>query len=172
MGRALLRHKRRKLHISTKTGWLDRTVVRNLGDEAYKNEEALRRTIEHSFWLLRRDYIDVFMIHEPNVENWWGLDRKTGDAVVTRVLEDYKRQGRIGAIGLGGWDCDHMADMIETGRFDVALCAGGCTLIRQPVRDRVLAAAKRHDVGLVMGGTFLQGLLAVPQRERMEGLLR
>ena len=167
VGRALARHPRWQVHVSTKVGWLDRTVVRNLGDKAYRDEAALRRAIEHSFWLLRRDYIDVFMIHEPNTEAWWGLDRQTGDAVVTRVLEDYKRQGRIGAIGLGGWDCDHMADMVATGRFDVALVAGGYTLVHQKVRERVIPAARKHNVGLVMGGTFLQGFLARPQRERL-----
>lgn len=172
LARGLARHPRRKVIVSTKVGWLDRTVVRHLGEAAYRSEDALRRAIEHSFWLLRRDFIDIFMIHEPNTENWWGLDRRTGDAVITRVLEDYKKQGRIGAIGLGGWDCDHMADMIDTGRFDVVLVAGGWTLIHQRVRERVIPAARRHDVGLVMGGTLLQGFLAVQQRERMQQMLK
>ena len=128
--------------------------------------------IDHSFWLLQRDFIDILMIHEPNNENWWQLDRKTGDAAVTRVLEDYMKRGQIGAIGLGGWDCNHMADMIETGRFDVALVAGGYTLVHQTVKERVVPAAKKQNVVLIMGGTFQQGFLAVKQREKIEAALK
>jgi len=101
LGRALRRCRRKKIIVSTKIGYPDRTVSRNQGDAACRNEDALRRMIDHSFWLLQRDFIDILMIHEPNNENWWQLDRKTGDAAVTRVLEDYKKRGQIGAIGLG-----------------------------------------------------------------------
>jgi aryl-alcohol dehydrogenase-like predicted oxidoreductase len=181
LGRALARHPGRKAHLSDKVGWLDRTVVRNLvekplecarhDEKVYRNEDALRRAIEHSFWLLRRDYIDLFMIHEPNVELWWGMDRKTGDAVVTRVLEDYKRQGRIGGLGLGGWDCDHMADLIETGRFDAVLVAGGVNLLGQPIKSRVLPAAQKHDVGVILGGVLGQGGLVVADRAAARKLI-
>lgn len=181
LGRALARHPKHTVHISDKVGWLERTVVRNLierplefanhEEKAYRNEDALRRAIEHSFWLLRRDYIDIFMIHEPNIEKWWGLDSKTGDAPVTRVLEDYKRQGRIGAIGLGGWDCNHMADLIETGRFDVALVAGGISLLGQPIKERVLPAAKKHDVGVILGGALGQGGLVTADRKAAQNLI-
>jgi aryl-alcohol dehydrogenase-like predicted oxidoreductase len=171
LARAFLRHPHRTAYVSTKVGWLDRTVVRNLGEKAYQEEKALRRAIEHSFWLLRRDTVDIFMIHEPDWQQW-GLDRRTGDAPVMRVLENYRQLGRIGAIGLGSWDCEVVADLIETGRFDVALVAGGYTLTHQTVRQRVIPAARQHNVGLVMGGTFLQGLLATPQRERMLDIQR
>jgi aryl-alcohol dehydrogenase-like predicted oxidoreductase len=54
----------------------------------------------------------------------------------------------------------------------MALAAGGYTLVRQPMRERVIPAARQHDVGLVVGGPFLQGLLATIQRERVEAVLR
>jgi aryl-alcohol dehydrogenase-like predicted oxidoreductase len=171
VGRALARHGSKDIVVSTKVGWLDRTVVRNLGDAAYQNEDALKRAIKHSMWLLRRDFVEIVMIHEPNSEQW-GLDLKTGDAPVMRVLEDLKKEGVIGGIGLGCWVCDVVADLIETGRVDAALVAGGYTLIRQQVRDRVIPAAKRHDVGLIMGGTFLQGRLAEKKRDEMEEMRR
>ncbi len=172
VGRALRRHADRSLHVSTKIGWLDRTCVRHLGDAAYADEDALRRALEHSFWLLQRDYLDIVMVHEPNLASWWGQGLLDGTAPVLRVLEAYRDAGKIGAIGLGTWDCDNLADLLDTGRFDVALVAGGYTLIRQPVRARVLAAAKRHDVGLIMGGTFLQGALATVQRAAMTARLQ
>jgi len=157
LGRALRRHGRDKAYISTKCGWLDRTVIRNLGDEAYKNAAALRRAIKHSFWLLQVDYIDVFMIHEPNMEPWWGMDFKTGDCVLTEVLESLKKEGVIGAIGLGCWMGDPLVQIIETGRFDVALVAGGMSLLHLTMHEKLTAAAKKHDVGVVLGGAFRQG---------------
>ena len=82
-----------------------------------------------------------------------------------------KAQGVIGAIGVGGWDCDNIADLIETGFYDVALLAGGYTLVGQESRKRVIPAANKHDVGVVIGGVFLQGLLATIQRDRVHGPL-
>lgn len=171
VARAVQRHPDRTIHVSSKVGWLDRTVVRHLGDAAYRDEDALRRAVLHSLWLLRRDRIEIMMVHEPDWPRW-GLDPRTGEAPVVRVLEALKREGVIGAIGLGGWNCATLASLIDTGRFDCALVAGGYTLVEQPVRTAVLAAAKRHDVGLIMGGTFLQGLLAVQQRSRLEQIQR
>ena len=70
VARALQRHPDRTIHVSSKVGWLDRTVVRNLGDAAYRDEEALRRAVKHSLWLLRRDRLEVMMVHEPDWPRW------------------------------------------------------------------------------------------------------
>lgn len=171
VGRALARHPKQTIYVSSKIGWFDRTIIRHLGDDAFLNEDALLCAIKHSLWLLRRDFLEILMIHEPDSKQW-KLDYKTGDAPVMNVLERLKKEGVIGAIGLGCWNCDVVADLIETGRIDMALVAGGYTIIKQPVRDRVIPAAKRHDVGLVMGGTFLQGRLAEKQRAPMEEMRR
>lgn len=166
-GRALRRHADKPIYISTKVGYLDRTIVRNLGDAAYNDEGAIRRAILHSLWLLQLDHVDVMFVHEPNMEGWWGDGLHTGKAPVLQVLQELKSDGVIGAIGLGGWVADNIADLLETGRFDVALCAGGYSLVKQPVRERVIDIAKKHDVGLVMGGAFFQGFLATIRRQDM-----
>lgn len=166
-GRALRRHTDKDIIVSTKIGYLDRTIVRNLGDKAYADEYALRRAILHSLWLLQLDRIEIVFVHEPNLEAWWGDSLHKGDAPVLKVLEELRAEGIVGAIGLGGWVCDNIADLLDTGRFDCALVAGGYTLVKQEVRNRVIPIAKKHDVGLVMGGTFFQGFLATIQREHM-----
>jgi len=171
LGRALVRHGRAGVRISTKVGWLDRTVIRNLGDTAYTDEVALMRAIKHSFWLLQEDHIDALMIHEP-VDTWqWKLDLRTGDAPVMSVLERLKKEGVIGAIGLGGWNCDAIADLLETGRFDVALIAGGVSLLGQPIKARVLPAAKKHDVGIILGGALGQGNLVTVDRKAAQEMI-
>lgn len=161
IGRALARFDG-PIVLSTKLGCLFATIVRHGGDAAYQDEELLRRVFEHSLHLLRRDYVDVLMIHEPE---WpvWGLDRATGEAPVMRVCEALKRDGLIGAIGLGGRDCDVMADLIETGRVDVVLTVLHYDLAVQDARDRLLPVAQKHGVGVIAGAPFRQGALAVRQ---------
>jgi aryl-alcohol dehydrogenase-like predicted oxidoreductase len=157
VGRALRRHAGRKVHIGDKVGYLDRTVARAGGDEGYRDPVALKRAIKHSLWLLQRDFMDVFMIHEPDRDPWWQMDYATGDAVVTEVLEELKKEGAIGAIGLGGWDSEVLARLCDTGRFDVALNAGGITLFDRPMFRSLVPAAKKRDVGVVVGGVLGQG---------------
>lgn len=155
------------LIVSTKVGHLDRTIVRYGGDAAYRDEALLHRVVAHSLHLLRADHVEILMIHEPEWPRW-GLDRRTGDGPVMRVCEQLKRDGVITAIGLGGWDCDFMADMIETGRVDVVLTVMHYDLAVQDARERLLPLAEKHDVGVIVGGPFRQGALAFRQPEAVQ----
>lgn len=161
---AALARTTRTIYLSTKIGWLDMTIVRFAGDAAYRDESLLRRVVEHSLHLLRHERADILMIHEYFWPQW-AMDRKTGDAPIMRLLESLKREGVIGAIGLGGKDLGFMADLIETGRFDAVLINKHYDLAVHDVRDRVLPAAKKHDVGVIIGGPFRQGVLAIKQRD-------
>lgn len=145
-------------YVSTKIGRLDETMLREVVPEAYRDEEMLLRLVEHNMHLLRRDRLDILLIHEPEWPQW-GIDRKTGDAPVMRLLERLKRAGVIGAIGMGGIDCDFMADVVETGRVDVVLSFMHYDLAVQDIRTRLLPAIQRHDVGLILGGPYRQGAL-------------
>lgn len=170
VGRALARHPDSSIFISTKVGYIDRTVSRNKGNEGLRNPVELKRMIKHSMWLMQRDYLDILMVHEPDRAEWWGFDYDTGDAVIMDVLEDLKKEGVIGAIGLGGWLCDVNARLINTGRFDVVLQAGGMSLLSSPILDEVIPVAKKHDVGVIAGGVLGQGRreLIVIDREKAE----
>jgi len=163
VGRALSRTPHH-IFLSTKIGWLDLTIVRFAGEAAYRDESLLQRVIEHSLRLLGRDSVEMVMIHEYNWPQW-GLDSAHTDVPVLRLLQRLKREGVVGAIGLGGKDCDLMADLVETDLFDVVLITKHYDLAVQDAADRVLPAAKRHDVGVIIGGPFRQGVLAAPQRD-------
>jgi D-threo-aldose 1-dehydrogenase len=145
--------------ISTKIGYFERTVARHLGDDAYRDPDAIRRVVAHSMHLLRRDYLDILMIHEPEWPQWQ-VDRRTGDAAVTEAAEHLKRQGLIRAIGIGGQDAAVMADLVNTGRIDVVLSVMHYDLAEQDIRQTLLPAIQRHDAGLIIGTPLRQGLLA------------
>jgi Predicted oxidoreductases (related to aryl-alcohol dehydrogenases) len=155
VGRALARHPRWTPAIGTKIGHLDKSVARWTGDEAYRDAVNLDRVIRHSLWLLRRDAVEVYFIHE---HNWpqWGFDYETGDSPVLEVLEGLKRDGVIGAIGIGGWDLGLATKLVSTGRIDVVLAAGGINLLDSPMLDELVPAAKAHDAGVLVGGAFGQ----------------
>lgn len=173
VGRALVRHPESSIMVSTKVGYIDRTVSRNMSNEGLRNPSALKRMIKHSMWLLRRDYLDILMVHEPNTVEWWGFDYQTGDSIIMDVLEDLKKEGAIGAIGLGGWLCRINAQLADTGRFDVVLQAGGMSLLSAPILDEVIPACKKHDVGVIVGGVLGQGRpeLIVKDRDKASVLM-
>lgn len=159
VGRGLRRHADKTVYVSDKLGYIDRSVARAGGDAGYQDPVTLKRMIKHSLWLLQRDFVEIFMIHEPD-STWWQLDYDTGDSVATEALEELKREGVIGAIGLGCWNSEILARLCATGRFDVALNAGGINLLEAPMFDRLVTVAKEQDVGIVVGGVLGQGFAA------------
>lgn len=171
IGRVLQRHPDKHVYLSTKVGCFDQTIARSLRDEAYRSEDCIRRVVEHSLWLLQRDHLDMVFIHEPNMEVWdW--DEKTLEAPVLRVLEKLKEEKVIGAIGLGSNSVEFPGRLAETGRFDVVEIANGYTLLTQRIEDRILPAAAAHDIGIVAGGPFRDGMLAAVQHDKVAELKR
>jgi len=167
VGRGLAGHPGKKTIISTKLGYLhDRTVSRSRGMGAYGDVVEINRAIKHSLWLLRRDFVEILMIHEPAINDWWGFNYDTGDSVALSVLEELKKEGVIGHIGVGCWNTRILARLVNTGRIDVALSAGGVTLLKKPMFDELVPAARKHHVGLVVGGCFGQNNPYLLQKDR------
>ena len=157
--------------VSTKVGRLDTTIVRTGGDDAYVDPELLERAVMHSLWLLRRDRADIVMVHEPDWPQW-RIDAEAGTAVVFDVLDDLRRRGVIGHIGVGGWDSERATALVRTGRVDVVLAAGGLSLIDSTIHSGLLEATEEHDAGLIVGGAFGQNsrFLIQPAREDVRTL--
>ena len=152
IGRVLARRPDRRVFISSKVGQLRRSIVPYLGAEAYRSEDCIRRVVDHTLWLLRRDRLDMLFIHEPE-EEAWGWDDNL-EAPVLRVLEELREEGVVGAIGLGSNRAPFPALLAGTGRFDVVEIANGYTLLQQPIAERLLPAARAHDIGIVAGAAL------------------
>jgi len=146
----------KRAYVSTKIGYLhDRTVSRMRGMEAYTNITEIRRCVKHSLWISRHDCIDMLLIHEAD-QPYWEIDYKTGDSVILSVLEDLKKEGLVANIGIGVCSYDSAAVLIDTGRIDVALVAGGITLLARPIFDKLIPAAIKHNTGIMVGAVFGQ----------------
>jgi aryl-alcohol dehydrogenase-like predicted oxidoreductase len=127
-----------------------------------RDRDGLLRSVEESLRLLRRDRIDILMVHEPDRPgqyDWW-TDFDAFDGPVLEVLADLKRQGVIRYTGIGGTTAYTLARLIRTGKFDVALTAFNYSLLWREAAIDILPSAKAQDVGVVIGSPLQQGALA------------
>lgn len=127
-----------------------------------QNRDDLEASIEESLRLLRRDRLDIVMVHEPDRPgqyDWW-TDPDAFQGPVFDFLEDLKRQGVVGHIGLGGTTAYELARLIRTGRFDVVLTAFNYSLLWREAAHEVLPAAQEQGMGIILGSPLQQGTLA------------
>ncbi|MCL4507443.1 MAG: aldo/keto reductase [Chloroflexi bacterium] len=127
-----------------------------------QDRDSLMFSVEESLRILKRDHIDILMIHEPDRPgqyNWWS-DPVNFDGPVMGVLADLKRQGIVRYIGLGGTTAYELPHIINTGRFDVVLTAFNYSLLWREAEREVLPAAIRQGMGIVIGSPLQQGALA------------
>jgi aryl-alcohol dehydrogenase-like predicted oxidoreductase len=132
-----------------------------------QDQDCLMASIEESLRLLKRDWIDILMIHEPDRPgqyDWWPNLNQPGPDVyaapVMEVLEELKRQGVIKYTGLGGTSAYEIVPIIKTGKFDVLLTAFNYSLLWREAEIAVLPAAKEMGMGVVIGSPLQQGALA------------
>lgn len=127
-----------------------------------RNRDHLMASIEESLRLLKRDYVDILFIHEPDRPgqyDWWtDPERFTGP--VCDVLDELKAQGIIRFTGLGGTTAYLMARIVRTGRFDVLLTAFNYSLLWREAEIEVLPAAVEQGMGIIIGSPLQQGSLA------------
>ena len=135
-----------------------------------QDRDALMRSVEESLRLLKRDRIDILMIHEPDRPgqyDWWP-DWENFNGPVLDLLAELKRDGTITASGLGGTTAYELAHIIRTGKFDVVLTAFNYSLLWREAELEVLPAAKEMGMGIIAGSPLQQGALAVRYDELVE----
>jgi len=155
LGRAL-RGKRHHVFLASKTlAWPD------------TNRQAMMQALEGSLRRLQTDYIDVYFNHAVN-----DLERLKNPEWYA-FAEEAKRQGKIrfsGVSGHAGHLCECLAHAIDSGKFDVILCAynfgqdplfyqrflGGLDMVaRQPNLPRIVKKAKERGVGVIVMKTLM-----------------
>lgn len=127
-----------------------------------KDKDGLRRSVEESLRLLKRDALDVLLIHEPDRPgqyDWWtDYDRFHGPAA--ELLDELKGEGVIRYTGLGGTTAYEIVRIINTGAYDVLLTAFNYSLLWREALIEVIPAAKRQNMGILVGSSLQQGALA------------
>jgi len=135
-----------------------------------QSRDCLMRSVEESLRLLKRDHIDILMIHEPDRPgqyDWWASWEPLAGPVLD-LLADLKAQGVIRYTGLGGTTAYELARIIRTGLFDVVLTAFNYSLLWREAELEVLPAAIAQGMGIVIGSPLQQGALARRYDEEVE----
>ncbi len=127
-----------------------------------KDKDGLFYSIEESLRLLKRDYIDILLIHEPDRPgqyDWWD-SWDTFHGPVSDVLEVLKIRKLIRYTGLGGTTVSPMTRIIEKASYDVVLAAFNYSLLFREAGTALIPAAKKRGMGVIAGSPLQQGWFA------------
>src|SRR5580693_8895552 len=127
--------------------------------------DGVMRSIEHSCMRLGLSRIDIALVHD--VDFWTIKDRaildqrfKTVMDSGFRALDELRRAGVIGAIGVGINESDTSLRFIQAGDFDCMLLAGRYTLLEQGALEAFLPECVKRNVSVILGGPYNTGILA------------
>jgi myo-inositol catabolism protein IolS len=136
-------------YISTKVGF---DIDFDLGGDNAKRDysaRAILRDVEGQLGRLRRDTIDMYMLHSPGIS-----DLETQDWAT--AIDKLKEQGKIRWFGIstsdhasGTWAIEHGADLLQI-EYD---------LLNPTAEDKLLPRANQHNVGVMARTPLARGLL-------------
>ena len=126
--------------------------------------DGVMRSLEHSHLRLGLSRIDIALIHD--VDFWTTKDRAVLDERFKtvmdggfRALDELRRAGIIGAIGVGINESDNSLRFVKAGDFDCMLLAGRYTLLEQGGLEEFLPECSRRGVSVILGGPYNSGIL-------------
>ena len=126
--------------------------------------DGVMRSLEHSHLRLGLAKIDIALVHD--VDFWTTKDRevlnqrfKTVMDSGFRALDELRKAGVIGAIGVGINESDTSLRFIQAGDFDCMLLAGRYTLLEQGGLTEFLPECVKRNVSVILGGPYNSGIL-------------
>lgn len=160
VGRVLVPLRDRPLSTVAHTGYVDPLPFEPVFDYSY---DGVMRSFESSLVRLGVARIDILLIHDLG-RMTHGADRhaETFETAMTgayRALDELRRDGRIGAIGLGVNEIEVCIEAMDRGDFDCFLLAGRYTLLEQRALDQLLPRCDKRRVSIILGGPYNSGLL-------------
>ena len=126
--------------------------------------DGVMRSLEHSYFRLGISRIDIALVHD--VDFWTIKDRAILDQRFKTVmdsgfkaLDELRRAGVIGAIGVGINESDTSLRFIQAGDFDCMLLAGRYTMLEQGGLEAFLPECVKRGVSVILGGPYNSGIL-------------
>lgn len=139
-----------RVTVTTKVGQI-------LHEERDYSYDAIMADVEASQKRLGIDTFEVLYIHDPMDFPIADVLSSNGALGALRKLQD---QGIVKYVGAAANNPTTNADYIETGEFDAAVVPEAWSLLNQLAAKRILPAAEKHNVGLVIATPVERGLLA------------
>jgi D-threo-aldose 1-dehydrogenase len=161
-GEALSGVPRDRYVLSTKVGRIlrpdpaDTAIVRWTFDfSAAAARESFRSSLER----LGLERVDILYVHDPDDHYEEARSR------AFPVLMELRAQGLVSAIGAGMNQWQMELQFAREGHCDCFLLAGRYTLLDQSALPEFLPYCLEHRIGVIAGGPYNSGILAVGPRE-------
>jgi aryl-alcohol dehydrogenase-like predicted oxidoreductase len=136
-----------KVYVASKVG----NVVRNGAGMKDWSRQHILRSCEDSLKRLKKDVIDLYQLHNPEVR-----DIKNGDWPET--LELLQKQGKIRWYGVSVFLPEEAMAVLERGQGQVIQLAYNA--LRQEMEESVLPLAHKKNVGIIARVPLYYGMLA------------
>ena len=124
----------------------------------YTTPEGIAKSLETSLKRLLTDYIDIFYIHWPKS----GTDMRPG----MELLEQYRREGRIRAIGVSNFSIQQIRMIQEAGVVDAY--QGGYSILWPHAEEEILPYCFDKGIAFIPYGVLAQGLLTDGGAEKLK----
>jgi D-threo-aldose 1-dehydrogenase len=127
------------------------------------SRDGVLRSLEASLQRLGLDRIDIVYIHDLDTAcHGRDLPQRFRQAMdgAWPALAELRRQGAIGAIGLGVNEWQVCEQVLQHTDMDCFLLAGRYSLLDQSALASFLPTCQARNVGVVIGGPYNSGILA------------
>lgn len=114
------------------------------------SRERVMVSIEKSLKNLNSDYVDVYMVHWP--------DLNTPFEETMRALDDVVQQGKARAIGISNFRRGQIETSMTTRRVDVAQYCWN--MFDRRMDQEILSYCREHNMGVMAYGSLAYGLLS------------
>jgi D-threo-aldose 1-dehydrogenase len=126
--------------------------------------DGVMRSLEHSHFRLGISRIDIVLVHDVDfwtIKDHGILDQRFKTVMDSgfKALDELRKAGVIGAIGVGINESDTSLRFIQAGDFDCMLLAGRYTLLEQGALDAFLPECVKRSVSVILGGPYNSGIL-------------
>lgn len=128
---------------------------------------GVRRSLEDSLQRLGLARLDVAFVHDCDPATHGAAAAAVRRQVIDEALpalQAAKREGLIGAIGLGVNDVSIVLDVLREADLDALMLAGRYTLLDHSALPALLPQCLARGVRIALGGAFNSGLLATGTR--------
>lgn len=122
-----------------------------------------RRSVEDSLQRMGMARLDVAYVHDPDVATHGARTPEVLRQVLRETLpalQQLKKEGLVGAIGLGTNDVDVVLKALGEADLDVLMLAGRYSLLDHSALPELLPQCVARGVRVALGGVFNSGILA------------
>jgi aryl-alcohol dehydrogenase-like predicted oxidoreductase len=145
--------RRKEAVITTKFG-VGYQDAPNFRDSSRKRVMA---SIEKSLAALDTDYVDVYLVHWPDVN--------TPFEETMQALDDIVKQGKVRAVGVSNFRLSQIETSVQTRRIDVAQYCWN--MFDRRMQKEILPYCREHEVGVMAYGSLAYGMLTGTFSEEM-----